>query len=278
MINKKKIRPISVVTHIFLIMLSVIFIYPLIWLILSSLKTNTELFMSPWALPEVFQWHNYSFAWVQGNIGRYMINSMIVTFSTLAIVIVFSTMAAYGVQRMKWKLSSTVMMLFMLGLMVPIHVTIIPLFLNFSRIGLLNNHLSLIIPYTTFALPTSILILAGFFSTIPREFEDAAVIDGCSIPQAFVKIIVPISQPAIITVTIFNFIATWNELLVAVLFIGDANRFTLPVGLLNFVGMYSTNFAPMLAGTALAVMPVIIIYSLLNSRIVDGIAAGALKG
>lgn len=273
----KRIRPSSIFVHILLAAMAFVFIYPLVWLFQSSLKTNTEIMTSPWTLPAVPQWDNYILAWTQANFPRLYWNSFFVTTITLIIVLIVSSMAAYGVQRLKWKLSSSTMMFFLIGMMVPIHVVIIPLYFNFSRMGLINNYISLILPYATFGLPSTILILSGFLSTIPRSLEEAAVIDGCTIPKAFLQIIIPIAQPALLTVGIFNFIGTWNELLVALIFIGNPGRFTLPIGLAQFVGMYSTNFAPMLAATSLAVIPTIIVYSIFNTRIVDGIAAGAIK-
>jgi len=272
-----KRRPSGILTHVVLILLAVVFVYPIVWLLMSSLKTNTELFTSPWSFPANPQFQNYVISWTTG-IGNYIVNSVVVTSFTLVFILAFSSMAAYGVQRMKWKLSGPVMMFFLMGMMVPIHATLIPLYINFSKVGLLDSYVSLILPYVTFALPSTILILSGFFSTIPREMEEAAVIDGSSILRAFVQIILPISQPALITVMIFNFIGTWNELLVAVIFISNADRYTLPVGLKNFVGLYSTNYAPMLAATSLAVLPTIIIYSIFNTQIVAGITAGAIKG
>lgn len=272
------IKPGRVLLYFVMILLALAYIYPLIWLLVNSLKTNTEIFSSPWALPEVIQFKNYATAWKTGNIGRYFVNSVVVTCMTLAVSVIFSSMAAYGIQRMKWKLSGLVMTFFMLGMMIPIHATLIPLFLMFKKLNLTDSFLSLVLPYITFAFPSTILILSGFFSTIPRELEEAAVIDGSSLWRAFLQIILPIAKPALLTVLIFNFIATWNELLVALIFISDPNRYTMPVGLTNFVGQYTTNYAPMLAAIMLAVLPSIIVYSIFNTKIVAGMTAGAVKG
>lgn len=270
-------RPGSIIKYTVLVIIVLVFIFPIIWLFVNSLKTNTEIFTSPWALPSTPQLKNYVDAWTAGNIGRYFLNSIIVTAITLFFSITFSSMAAYAISRMKWKLSNATLVFFLLGMMIPIHATLIPLFLSFTKLGLTNNYVGLILPYITFSFPSSILIMSGFFSSIPREMEEAAVIDGSSIFRAFVLIILPMSQPALITVLIFNFISTWNELLVAVVFISDSIQYTLPVGLTNFIGIYSTNYAPMLAAMMLSILPTIIIYSVFNTKIVSGITAGAIK-
>jgi raffinose/stachyose/melibiose transport system permease protein len=179
---------------------------------------------------------------------------------------------------MKWKLSKLCMTFFMMGMMIPIHATLIPLYVMFKNLGISNSNFALVLPYATFALPSTILILTGFFSSIPRELEEAAVIDGSPIWRVFVQIVIPISTPALMTVLIFNFISTWNELLVALVFIDDEKLYTLPVGLTNFVGQYQTNYAPMLAATMLSILPAITIYSAFNSKIVAGLTAGAIKG
>lgn len=162
--------------------------------------------------------------------------------------------------------------------MVPIHATLIPLYIIFSKIGLINSLIGLIIPYTVFAFPMTIYILSNFFSSLPREIEEAAVIDGCGLWEVFIKIILPISSPGLATVSIFGFVASWNELLVAMIFSTNDTAKTLPVGLTNFVGTYSTNYAPMLAAIVLAMLPTIIIYCLFSNRIIAGMTAGSVKG
>ena len=148
----------------------------------------------------------------------------------------------------------------------------------FSKIGLINSLIGLIIPYMVFAFPITIYILSSFFASLPRELEEAAVIDGCSLWRVFVKIIIPISTPGLFTVSIFGFVGSWNELLVAMIFTTSDNAKTLPVGLTNFVGTYSTNFAPMLAAIVLAMLPTIVIYCMFSNKVIAGMTAGAVKG
>jgi len=273
-----RVRISKIILYLFLGIITLVYLYPLVWVLINSFKNNTELFTKPWALPAKFMWGNYIYAWNTGRIGRYMLNSFIVTTVSIIFAVLLSSMAAYGIRRMKWKLSGFVLILFLAGTMIPIHAIIIPLFINFSKLHLTNSYLSLILPYITFAFPTTIYILSGFFGTIPREVEEAAVIDGCSMWKVYLKIVMPIAKPAIITVCIFNVVFMWNELLVALIFITDMNLMTLPVGLTAFSGQYSTNYPPLLAAIFMSILPSIIVYSIFTSQIAAGMTVGAVKG
>jgi raffinose/stachyose/melibiose transport system permease protein len=266
------------VVYLLLTILAILFLFPIVWVFFASFKDNTSLLAQPWALPNPIQFQNYTTAWVSGKIGQYFVHSLIVSGATLLLNLFFSSMAAYAISRMKWKLSKTVMSVFLIGMMVPIHATLIPLYLIFSKIGLINSFMGLIIPYMVFAFPTTIYILSSFFSSLPRDIEEAAVIDGCGLWKVFWEIIIPISTPGLFTVSIFGFVASWNELLVALIFTTGDNVKTLPVGLSNFVGTYSTNYAPMLAAIVLAMFPTILIYCMFSNKIIGGMTAGAVKG
>jgi raffinose/stachyose/melibiose transport system permease protein len=187
-------------------------------------------------------------------------------------------MAAFVIARMRWRLSGLTLGFFLIGMMIPVHATLLPLFIFFSKLSLTNNSLSLILLYIAFGLPAAILILANFFRAIPTEIEEAAAIDGCSMARIFWTITLPISKPAIFTVIIFSFVSIWNELLVALVFISDSYKMTLPVGLMNFKGQYATNYAPLLAATILVIVPSIVLYTIFNNRIIEGMTAGAIKG
>ena len=170
------------------------------------------------------------------------------------------------------------MLVFLIGMMVPIHCTLIPIYITFAKISLINTYLGLIIPYVAFGFPTTIYIMTGFFSSLPREMEEAAVIDGCGLPTCFFRIMLPISKVGLFTVSIFSFVGNWNELLVALIFTNSDNVKTLPVGLTSFVGVYNTNYAPMLAAIVIAILPTIAVYCSFSNAIVDGLTAGAVKG
>jgi raffinose/stachyose/melibiose transport system permease protein len=264
--------------HALLALFAIPYVYPIFWLLVNSFKTTEEIFRDPWGLPRQFQWSNYPEAWVTGKIGHYFLNSVLVTGGALAVLILLASMAAFAIARMRWRLSGVVLGLFTIGMMIPIHATLLPLFMFFSRLSLTNSRLALVFLYAAFGLPVAILILANFFRSFPREIEEAAAMDGCSMAMLFWKITLPMSRAALFTVLIFSFMNIWNELLVALVFISDVDRMTLPVGLMNFKGQYATNYAPLLAATILVIIPGIIVYSMFNNRIIEGMTAGALKG
>lgn len=276
--NRSKFKVSKLILYIILIIMAVIYLYPLFWLVIAAFKTNSEIFLSAFGFPAEPQWINFEKAWNAGHIGQYFLNSVIVVGSTLVISLLVNCMAAYAIARMKWKLSGFVQGVFLIGMMVPVHVILIPLYVWFAALGLLDNYLSLIVPYVVFTFGQSIYIMRGFFSSLPREMEEAAVIDGCSIWGAFWRVIIPISTGGIFTIGLFTFNGTWNELLLAKIFTNSHAVRTLPVGLTVFVGPNMTNYGPMLAAIVIAVLPTIIVYCLLSNKIVGGLTAGAVKG
>lgn len=270
--------PLRFVKYAVLILFTIIFLYPILWLVLNSFKPSAELFASPWALPKDFTLDNYARAITEGNIGKYFINSVVVTASVVLLNTLLSIMAAYGLTRLRWKLSGVTLSIFMLGMMIPTHATIVPLFSMFNKMHILNSYAAVILPHVVFAMPISILILTGFMSSVPFEMEEAAVIDGCSIPKAFFKIICPMITPSIVTVAVITFITAWNDLLFPQIFLSDPNLMTLPVGLTTFQGRYSTDYVGMIAAVVITIIPSIIIYAILHDKIIDGMTAGAVKG
>ena len=267
------------ILSIILALFGFIQLYPLIWLVLFSLKDNSEIFGGNIVgLPEKFLWQNYSSALFNGNVMHYFLNSVIVTFSTIAISGLLACMASYAIARMKWKLSKAVLIFFLLGLMIPIHAALLPLFLILRDLILLNSYWALIIPYVAFALPMAIFILTGFFQTIPKEMEESACIDGCSIYRTFYAIILPLVKPAIATVSIFTYLSAWNELMFAITFISKQQFRTLTVGIMSLVGQYTTEWGPIGAGLVVSTLPTIIIYVLMSDQVQKSLTAGAVKG
>lgn len=276
--QRKKISISRMTVYILLSILSLAYLYPLIWLFFNSLKTDNELFGNPWSLISSMQFVNYVTAWTSGKIGVSFFNSVIVSVGSIAVTIIVSSMAAFAIKRFRWKLSGFAMGIFLIGIMIPIHSTLIPLFLAFNKIGILNNYISLILPYVAFALPTSIFILGGFMASFPREIEEAAVMDGCKMRTVFWRMIFPLSKSSIATISIFNFVAAWNELMFALIFMSDPNKTTLPVSLTRFQGQYSTSWAIQLAAVVIMVIPSLIVYFFLNDKIIKSLTVGAVKG
>lgn len=276
--NKKYSLTNLIFKYIILIVFTISCLYPIVWLLLSSFKTSEELFYNPWGLPETFNLDNYIYAIEVGNIMVYFVNSVIIAVVALAIGVTVSCMIAYAITRMQWKLSKLTMSVFLLGMMIPAYATIIPLFSIFNFLGLLNTYWAVIIPHVAMGFPMAIFILTGFFSTIPRDIEEAAVIDGCGIFRIFFTIICPISISSIVTVAVILFIGIWNDLLLPQIFLTSESMMTLPVGLTQFQGQYGTNYVAQIAAVVLTVIPSVVVYIFLHKNIMEGMVAGAVKG
>lgn len=265
--------------QVFLILFAVIQIYPLIWLVFFSLKSNNEIFGGNIAgLPQKWKFENYINAFEQAHVMDYFMNSVIVTVITIALVILLSTMAAYAIERMIWKFSQAALKIILLGMMVPIHAALLPLFNVLKNAHLLNTYWALIIPYVAFGLPMGIFIMTSFFGSIPRELEEAAAIDGCGIYRIWGMIMVPLVKPAIATVSIFTYISAWNELMFAVTFISKSEYKTLTVGIMSMVGTFTTKWGEIGAGLVIATIPTILIYILLSDQVQKSLVSGAVKG
>lgn len=276
--NMKKASIAKIAIYIFLILLAFIYLAPLVWMLFVSVKDNAEIFSSPFALPQRIQWENYTFAWTAGLLGKATLNSAMVCVVTLILSMIIGSMAAFAIARMRWKFAKLMMTYFMIGMMVPVHCVLIPLFKTFSAMGLYNSLLGLIIPYTTFSLPITIFIMTGFFENMPRELFEAACIDGCTIYKCFTTIALPLSKTGLFVTGLMSFVANWNELLLAMVFISDDTKKTLPVSLSKFVGPYNTNYVQMFAAIIIAIIPTVIVYCCFSNQIVDGLTAGAVKG
>ncbi|MHB8063224.1 MAG: carbohydrate ABC transporter permease [Ruminiclostridium sp.] len=266
------------ILYLILSIYTVIAIFPLIWLAITSLKTNSEVFLNPWALPKVLQLNNYLEAWNLGKMNIYLKNSTLLEIVCLFFSLLISCMAAYAISKFKTKISKFANVYFVFGILVPVHSMIIPLFMIMSKLKLLDNLISLVIVYTTFVLPISIFLLSSFMAKIPSELEEAGIVEGCNFLDIFYHIILPMSRPAIATVAILNFLSVWNEYIFALIFTGRDELRTLPVGLASFVGKYGTNYSTMAAGVIIAAVPGILIYLTMQENVIKGMTAGAVKG
>ncbi|AST58609.1 sugar ABC transporter permease [Thermoanaerobacterium thermosaccharolyticum] len=278
--NKRGMKKIGLyLLEAMLVIWAIIQLYPLFWLFLFSVKNNTEIFGGNiLGFPRIWQWSNYSEALSSGNVGRYFINSSIVTILTIVISSILVSTSAYAIVRMKWKYSKLVLTIFLMGMMVPIHATLLPLFIILKDLNLLNTYASLVIPYVAFAIPMGIFILTGFLYTIPKELEESAFLDGCSIYKSFYYIILPLIRPALATIAIFTYLSTWNELMFANTFINSDAIKTLTVGIMSLSGQYQTEWGPIGAGLVIATIPTILIYVLLSEQVQKSLVVGAVKG
>lgn len=257
---------------------TIVFLYPILWLFINSFKSNSELFISPWTLSKSLSVDNYARAIGVGNIGRFFINSVMISASVVVITTLLSAMSAYGLTRLRWRLSGAALSIMLLGIMIPQHATIVPLFSIFNALRINNTLFAVIIPNVVFTLSMGILILSGFFVSIPKEIEEASVIDGCSVLSSFFRIIWPITTGSLVTVAVITFIPVWNDLLFPQIFLVEPRMMTLPVGLTAFKGRYSTDYVGMIAAVVITILPSIAVYIVLHKRIVEGMTAGAVKG
>ena len=276
--GKKKSKISTKIIYVFLSILAVLYLLPLLWVVYVSLKDDKTLFVSPWALPEHLMIENYSFACTAGKLGVATLNSAIVCGVTLLLCLLVGSMAAFAIGRMRWKLSGAMMTYFLTGMMIPVHCILIPVFTRFSKIHLTNSLTGLILPYLTLSLPITIFIMTGFFQSLPNELFESACIDGCSIYRSFTHIALPLARTGLFVTGLMTFVANWNELLLAMVFISDDNKKTLPVSLSKFVGPYNTNYSQMFAAIVIAIIPTIVVYCMFSNQIVDGLTAGAVKG
>jgi raffinose/stachyose/melibiose transport system permease protein len=264
--------------YVLLSVIALLQLLPIVWLFLFSLKSNQEIFgASPFALPIEFRWQNYHKVW-EGGIGTYFFNSIWITALAIILTVLFASMATFAITRMNWKLSSLVLGLFMVGLMIPIHSALIPLFSMFLKVNLIDNPLSIVISYTAYNLPITIMILLGFYYTLPRELEEAAIIDGCSIHRLFFRMILPMTTPVMSTTVVINMIYNWNEFVFVNTFISSDKYKTLTVGIQNFIGQYMTDWGAIGATLIISVLPIIIAFIFFSNKVVEGISASAVKG
>ncbi len=274
----KKTKPSTIIIYILLSVLALFYILPLVWMFLVAFKTNSEVMNDPFGLPGALQWINFKEAWTMGKLGIALINSVVVCGVTLLASMFIGAMAAFVIARMKFKVSNLIFTYFLIGMMLPVHSVLIPLFVQFSDWGLTDNRLGLVLPYVTFSLPMTIFILVNFFKAMPSELFEAACIDGCSIYRVFFKIALPLSKSGLFVTGLMTFVNNWNELLLAMVFISDVKKKTLPVTLTYFVGPYATNYVQMFAAIVIAILPSIIVYCIFSNKIVDGLTQGAVKG
>ncbi|GFN33893.1 putative ABC transporter permease protein YurM [Paenibacillus curdlanolyticus] len=269
----------SAVLYIVLIAIAILQLLPLVWLLFFSLKNSQEIFdLAPFALPRHPKWENYSDVWSSGNIDRYFINSVVVTLGSVVLTILLASFVTYAVTRMRWKLSSFVLGIFMLGMMIPVHSTLIPLYNLYEKLDFINKYHSLIVSYTAFNLPITIMIMLGFYAVLPKEVEEAAIMDGCSINRLFFQIILPMTMSVMMTAAIINMIYNWNEFIFVNTFISSDSLKTLTVGVQNFIGQYQANWGAIGATLMISILPIMVVFLLLSNRIVEGLAAGSVKG
>lgn len=272
----KKRTAIKIVMYAVLIAYTVICLYPIVWTLISSLKSNTGILMDTMALPDVLQWKNYAAAWEGGNMVKYYINTIFVTIVATVLNLVITSMATYVLARVRP--SMPMYTYYVVGLILPVYVVMLPMFKILTRLGLNNTFWGLILIYTVVNIPQTFFILYGYMKDgIPYELEEAARIDGCSRLRIFTSIVVPLSKPGLATVGIFTLLFCWNEYLLPLILMSGDNM-VLSVAIRQFQATFTADYGAMTARLAMSFIPVVILYIIFQKSVIAGVTAGSVKG
>lgn len=274
-----------------LALLAITIIVPVAWVFVASIKHNSEFYQNPWALPKGFYFQNFIDAFEKARMGDYFLNSIIVTGLALLLLLVIALPAAYVLARYKFVGSKFFNIMFMGGLFINVNYIVVPIFLmlvdvdKFAKTFLgqgifLNNLFMVSLVYAATALPFTIYLLSGFFVSIPKDYEEAAFVDGSGYLNTMVKIMMPMARPSIITVILFNFLAFWNEYIISMTLLTDKNLKTLPVGLMQLMQAQkaAANYGQLYAGLVIVMLPTLILYCLVQRKLTEGMSLGGLKG
>lgn len=263
---------------VIILLFAVYTLFPLLWLLITSLKTNAEYFNDPFSFPAVPQFQNYINAFSQANLGQMIWNSVTVAVIATAANVFVAAMASYAISRFDFKGKEIFFTIFSAGVMVPLNALMVPYFTIFSRIGLLDSMNALRILYTAIGLPIAVIIIRGFMDSLPREIEEAAYIDGCGFFGRFFQIVLPLSKTGLITAATFQFITCWNEFVYANLLTSSPQNKTIQIGIRYFTNQFTTDYVSMYAAIIIAIVPSVLGYALFQKQIISGMTSGAVKG
>ncbi len=267
----------SIFRHAVLILFAFIAFYPIVVMWITALRPANQVMQNPFGLPTGIFLDNIVNAWVKGRFGNYFINSVIITVPTVVGVVILSAFAGYGIARFRFRGRMLIFYTMLLGLTIPFQSVMIPLYYQLLAMGLLGSYLAVILPSIAFGLPFGIFLMQSFFEDLPNELTEAARVDGCSEFRIFRSVMLPLARPAISTLIVFQFMRTWNEFLMPLLYLQDEARRPIPLGLMFFQGAYTRDIGLIAAGVSLSTIPVIIIYLIFQRQFVKGLTAGAVK-
>jgi len=275
--NKSNYYIKKAITISILIVFAVLVLYPMYWVVISSLKTNNEFLSSPLGFPAKLRFENYLSAWNKG-FSRYFLNSILINIVSVVLTVSIGAACAYSLARFEFKGKNIIFYTILAGLLLSPQVAVLPLFKLLVRLNLYNTYWALILPYVGFNLPFSIFLMRSYFLSIPREIEESAYIDGCNAFTTFIKIVLPISKPIIASAAIVTSRFFWNEFLFALIFIEDRSKYTIPIGLSHFRDSLTTDYTTMIAGITIAALPMIILFLIMQKQFIKGLTAGSVKG
>ena len=278
MAERKRVHPVRILLGFLLCLLLISNVYPFVWMLISSFKTNAEFGQSMFALPKSLYFENYIKAYQMADIGVLFRNTVVVTFTSILILWAFSAMLGFAITKMRWRLSGAVLFYVRLGMFIPSFVLLLPQFLMFQQLRLLNSLWALIIVFST-NISMSVYLLTGFYRYLPDEVLEASVIDGCSLYRTFVYIVLPMSVNGYVTIIMLAFVNIWNDLLISQTFVYSATRRMLQVGLSTFLDAKGAReWGPSFAAICMSVFPTLLLYLVLNKKIIAGLSSGAVKG
>jgi raffinose/stachyose/melibiose transport system permease protein len=258
-------------------LLATVFFFPMVWMVLSSFKSNSEIFRAPFALPTSLDFGRWAEAWEVGHLGSYALNSAIVTGASVSIILICGSAAAFAFSRYRFRGRGLLMALFALGLLLPLQSYFIAQSQLFTQLAITDTRLALIIPYAAMGMSLAVYLLKVYLDALPNELFDAARIDGAGDARVYWTLALPLLRPGLATVAIFSALAAWNEFLLALLYIQDDALKTIPTGLLAFSSRYVTDYALLFSALSIVTIPMIVIYVVFNRHIVEGITAGSIK-
>jgi N-acetylglucosamine transport system permease protein len=270
----------SAVAQLLLVFWAVLVIFPFVWMIVTSLKTDPEILSSPWTLPAALQWDNFARAWTEARIGRFFANTLIVLIPSLAGTLLVSAMASYVLARFEFPGRQVLFYGFIAGLMFPVFLALVPLYFLVNDLNMLATYQGLMLVYIAYSLPFTIFFLTAFFKSLPSELGEAAILDGANQYQIFFQVMLPLARPGLIAMGIFNFIGQWNQFLLPLVLMPDENKYLLSQGL-YFLAVqqgYQNDYGALFAAMVITMVPTLIIYVLFQRRLESGLTAGALKG
>jgi len=276
--SAKRLKRIErVATHLILIVFALIVVYPVLWMAFASLKDSSELLSNIWGAPKSIETKNYTEAWKAAHLGRALFNSIFISLSTVVLVVAITAPAGYALAKFKLRFGTLILLIFVLTMQAP--VPVIPLYVLLVKLKMTDSYIGYILPLTAGGIPLAIFIFRAFFTTVPRELEEAAVVDGSTRVGAFLRIVMPVSVPAVATVSILQFLGSWNEYFLALILIRSPELRTLPLSIqVFFYDWGRTDWGPIFAALTIGSLPMILLYIVMQRRFVQGLTAGAVKG
>ena len=263
-------------SHLVLVLFTAFVLYPLIWMVLTSLKTTRDMMANVWGFPRTLVWENYVTAWVGARLDYALRNSVIVSVSTVVLVTCMAGLAGYAFARLRFRFATPIFLLFIFTMNAPDNI--IPLYVMLSKMHLTDNLLGLVLVLAARGLPLSIFIFRAYFQSIPHELLDAAKVDGCSELSAFMRVVVPVSTPAVVTVAVLELVGSWNEFMLALILLHSPAVQTIPIAIQSFFMDYQTSWQPVFAALTIGSIPVIALYVIMQRQFIQGLTSGAIKG